>query len=277
MGRDGLRYVVLAERNCESLQEGIASLWQAWSSLRRSVQWKSRVKGCIVALEVTRNPEDGTWHPHLNVLTEGEYFPFALLNRLWIRATAGNGHTSHIQAADGGTVRELIKYVTKISDLLGEPAALDEFLDVLTRKRTVRTYGTFYGISVDDEENPGVECPDCGSHTSIRLEHVHPSQVSFDFDKEAFRVRGSPRTEYYLRQAESFDVQSFGLENRKPFASVAGCSGVSRKDRREEWKHQQQVSRWESLQESAAIAAEPRMQTTLFALGSKSPRFAMPD
>lgn len=277
MGREGLRYVVLAERNCENLQDGMRSLWEAWSKLRRSVQWQVKVKGCIVALEVTRNAKDGTWHPHLNVLMEGDYFPFALLNRLWIRATRGNGKTSHIQAADAGTVRELIKYVTKISDLLGQPAALDEFLDVLTRKRTVRTYGTFYGIAVDDEENPGVECPDCGSHTSIRLGHVHPSQVSFDFEKEAFRVRVSPRTDFHLKQAESFDVNSFGMEIRTPFASVSDCFGVSRQDRRGEWKHQQHVTRWESLQDSAAIATEPRLQPTLFAVGEALPRYQMPD
>jgi len=210
--------MVLSERNCTDLAAGIASLWAAWTKLRRTSHWAEKVKGCIVALEVTRNPKDGSWHPHLNVLMEGEYyFPFLLLNRLWLRCTRGNGTTSYIKAANGGTVRELIKYVTKIADLLGNADALDEFLFALTRKRTVRTYGSFYGINVDDEENPGVECPDCGSHTSVKLGHVHPSQVSFDFEKETFRVARSPgRVLRDLETAESFEPGLFYLyaENR---------------------------------------------------------------
>ena len=70
------------------------------------------------------------------------------------RATEGRGRTSFIRAADAGTVRELIKYVTKIADLVGDAPALDEFLTAVARKRLVRTYGTFYDVPVDDEENP---------------------------------------------------------------------------------------------------------------------------
>jgi hypothetical protein len=154
------------------------------------------VKGCIVALEVTRNREDGTWHPHLNVLMEGEYFPFEELKQAWMEATEHRGQTSFIRAADEGTVRELIKYVTKISDLLGDASALDEFLTAVKGARLVRTYGSFRGISVADEENPDQldECPDCppGTHPSVvDLGYVHASQVSLDF-KGQLRVKRPP-------------------------------------------------------------------------------------
>lgn len=182
VGRDGLRYAVLAERNCEDLAEGLRSLWAAWTSLRRSVCWKRKVQGCIVALEVTRNVDDGTWHPHLNVLMEGEYFPFEELNQAWIEATKHRGQTSFIRAADAGTVRELIKYVTKITDLLDDAEALDEFLSAVDRRRLVRTYGSFYGLPVADEENPDTCCPDCKTNTIVRLGYVPPQQVSLDFN-----------------------------------------------------------------------------------------------
>lgn len=192
VGRTGLRYAVLAERNSENLKEGIKSLWAAWTRIRRSVKWKRKVKGCIVALEVTRNREANTWHPHLNVLMEGEYFPFEELRQAWFEATKGEGQTSFIRAADEGTVHELIKYVTKISDLVGDAPALDTFLGAVARSRLIRTYGTFYGLPIEDEENPGIECPDCKTHTMVRLGHVAPHQVSFDFEKEVFRVARSP-------------------------------------------------------------------------------------
>lgn len=187
----GLRYVVLAERNSDSLEEGIASLWESWTRLRRSVRWKRKVTGCMVALEVTYNREDGTWHPHLNVLMEGEYFPFLELNKAWGEATSHRGRTSYIRAADAGTVFELIKYVTKISDLLDNPSALDEFLAASHGRRLIRTYGTFRGLAVLDEENPQGQCPDCGPerHVSIvRLGYVRPDQLSFDFERGCFRV-----------------------------------------------------------------------------------------
>lgn len=205
VGKTGLRYVVLAERNVENLKEGMALLWKSWTSLRRSVRWKRKVKGSIVALEVTRNPEDGSWHPHLNVLMEGEYFPFEELNQAWVSASEGRGHTSFIRAADEGTVHELIKYVTKVSDLLEQPRALDEFLTAVKGARLIRTYGTFFGIPTSDEDNPGVACPDCQSQCVVRLGFVHPHQVSFDFEKEVMRVNRSPGViDSELRDAERF-------------------------------------------------------------------------
>lgn len=214
LGRSGLRYAVLAERNTIDLREGIKLLWESWTRLRRSVRWKKYTRGCIVALEVTYNPrcvcgerksehwhggrapgcefqeadhQADPWHPHLNVLIEGEFFPFEELNQVWIEATEHRGRTSFIKAADEGTVRELIKYVTKITDLLDNAPRLDEFLTAIDRRRLVRTYGSFYGLKVDDENDPQHEgdCPDCGpdQHVStVKLGYVSPQQVSLDFN-----------------------------------------------------------------------------------------------
>lgn len=203
-GKTGLRYAVLAERNSGNLQKGIASLWKAWSSLRRSVRWKRKVKGCIVALEVTYNPQKRTWHPHLNVLMEGEYFPFEELNQAWIKATRGNGRTSRIQAADENSVFELLKYTLKIADrdgntgefrlILEDPAAIDEYLAAVYGSRLVRSYGTLHGLKVEDEEKPEQEelCPDCGSVCIIDLGPIYHSQLSFDFGKDVFRIVRAP-------------------------------------------------------------------------------------
>jgi hypothetical protein len=196
LGRKGLRYVVLAERNCarSELQEGIASLWKSWNRLRRSVGWKGKTIGAIVALEVTYNREEETFHPHLNVLMEGEYFPFLELNQLWVWATGGAGHTSYIRAADEGTAYELIKYVAKVVELLDDPAVLEEFLAATDRRRLVRTYGIFRGIVVADEDDPedSEECPDCGSKCVVDLGFVPAHQISFDFEKNVLRVARAP-------------------------------------------------------------------------------------
>lgn len=209
VNRAGLRYAVLAERNCTDLSDGVALLWESWTSLRRSVRWKKHVRGCVVAMEVTYNAKEGTWHPHLNVLIDGDYFPFEELNQAWVAATEGRGRTTFIRAADQGTVRELIKYVTKVADLLDDADVLDEFLSAIERKRLVRTYGTFYGLKVDDEELPQQDgdCPDCGpnQHVSVvKLGYVSPQQVSLDL-KGVLRVARSPaQVSDDLREAIQF-------------------------------------------------------------------------
>lgn len=183
-GRDGLRYAVLAERNSERLTDGMKSLWKAWTRLRRWKRWKQYVKGCIVVMEVTYNPDDMTWHPHLNVLMEGSYFPFEELRQAWDKATCGQGQTSYIRAADEGTVRELIKYVTKVTDLCARPVVLDEFLTAVHGARLIRTYGSFYGMKVEDDELDAMgRCPDCGASARVAvvdLGYVAPQLVSCD-------------------------------------------------------------------------------------------------
>lgn len=178
-----MRYIVLSERSQVNLAKGMQLLWESWARLRRSVRWKRKVQGCIVALEVTYNPQEYTWHPHLNVLFEGEYFPVEELRQLWIEATQHRGEIVWVSAVNQGTTRELVKYVTKLSDLIGDVQALDKFLTAVHKKRFVRTYGSFYGLSVADEENPGGKpCPDCDSTAIVMLGRVRPQQVSIDFN-----------------------------------------------------------------------------------------------
>lgn len=187
-GRSDLRYIVLSERTSRDLVEGYASLWRAFTRLRRDPLW-SLVGGAIVAAEITYHvcrhkpewvkgreipacpencPNVGTWHPHLNVLYTGEFIPFADLNAAWLEATEGNGRSTWIEKADEETIAELVKYVTKPSDLIGRPAAVDEFLEATFRRRFVRTYGLFYRLVVDDSDDH-VCCPDCGSAEVVRV------------------------------------------------------------------------------------------------------------
>jgi hypothetical protein len=159
---DRLRFIVFAERSVDSFEDGFKTLWASWTSMRRSVFWQKNVWGAVVTFEVTFNKETKQFHPHLNVLFEGNYIPFKALNDAWRDATEERGKTSFIEKADPGTIRELIKYVAKAADLVDpdEPEILDRFFDVVKGKRLMRTYGTFFRMKV--EEQGGRSCPDCG-------------------------------------------------------------------------------------------------------------------
>jgi hypothetical protein len=232
VGKTNLKYVVFAERNSVNLAEGIKSLYAAWDRLRRSVFWKSRVSGAIVVLEVTYSKKRKSWHPHLNVLFEGDYIPFEALRQRWEKATKGEGRTAHIQKADEGTILELIKYTLKIAEyknsdegrvlelLFEQPEVLDEFLSVLHGMRVIRTYGTFRQMG-DVEAEPEV-CPDCGSDCIVDLGWASHDQLSFDFDKQVFRVKplppGAERERY--RRAVSFDPCEISLAVKEQMALI---------------------------------------------------------
>jgi replication protein len=223
LGREqtALRYVVLSERSQVNLAKGLKLLWESWTRLRRSVCWKRKVKGCIVALEVTYNPHDYTWHPHLNVIFEGDYFPHEELRQAWIEATQQRGEIVWISRVDAGTTKEMIKYVTKISDLIGNAEALDRLLTAVHKKRFVRTYGSFYGLSVADEENPiASHCPDCESTELVALGKVTPHQVCIDFDG-VLRVRGRDPDDVRIEHGESESFRP-GMFLRHKYAQRPG-------------------------------------------------------
>jgi hypothetical protein len=249
VGREqsSLRYAVLAERNSKDVGEGIKSLWEAWNRLRRSVRWLRKVKGSVVALEVTYNRKKHTWHPHLNVLMEGEYFPFEELRQSWSEATKHRGRTSFIRAADAGTVEELIKYVTKVADLIGNPDALEALLLSAHKKRFVRTYGSFYRLSVADEGTLGAKpkcCPDCDSDEIVALGRVDrwAEQLLLDL-KGVFRVIAPrARSQVMSDQREAVSFTGLFLQHkyakREPFSRDRA---VALRDRELESQHRDRV------------------------------------
>ncbi len=183
------KYVVFAIRNAPSngLAEGIEHLFASFTRLRKMPIFRG-VRGAIVALEVTYNREmmepdyPGErlpWHPHLNVVLDAPFIPFEELRDAWMLATEGRGRTAFIREVDRGTANELLKYVTKLLDFIDVPLAVEEFLDATHRRRFVRTYGSLYGLNIEDE--PAGHCPDCDSRNLRLIAHtLYPHQVFFD-------------------------------------------------------------------------------------------------
>lgn len=238
---DSLRYMVLSERNCEDLSEGRASVWASFGRLRRTVGWKDKVKGCIVAFEATIRP-DGSWHPHLNVLIEGEYYPQKEALEAWKIATRGRGEVVWVSKVTPDTVRELIKYITKISDLVGDPVAMESFLDAVYNQRLFRTYGTFYGLNLEkDAHGVKEKCPDCGIEEFVTGSLIHPQQIAMDFRGILRDKRRQRDVDRDLEVAVSFDPgppQEAPIVTGKVFARMRRTwekQGLGFDERRAEW------------------------------------------
>jgi len=173
------KYLVVSMQNCEitELRSGIRDLFKAFGRLRHSKLCRG-VRAAMAVLEVTYNEQARTWHPHLNVVFDGDYLPKPELNAVWLRSTQGRGCMTWIERADGQTVFELVKYITKLVEFVHIPDAVENFLVGTRRVHFIRTYGDLYGLKVEEEIDQECEggigkiCPDCGTH---EVEELHIS------------------------------------------------------------------------------------------------------
>ncbi len=192
------RYLVLTQRNVPlgSLADGIARLFNSFERLRHRKVWQ-RVRAAVVMLEVTFNRQQKTWHPHLNVIFDGDFLPQKDLADNWRASTGGQGKIVWIEEAKGAkTALEVFKYVTKLADIADVPDAVIEFLAATRALRFLRTYGTLYRLP--EEEEFELSCPDCGTHEVRRIGFVPFEAVSLDaqgvlrFDNSLLLATESP-------------------------------------------------------------------------------------
>lgn len=71
-------FLTLTVRNCsgQALGDTLGLLTKAWDRLRRQRQVERSVQGWYRAIEITRNPDDGTYHPHIHAIlaVSADYF-----------------------------------------------------------------------------------------------------------------------------------------------------------------------------------------------------------
>jgi hypothetical protein len=275
------RFMVLTDVNCVDLSEGRALIFAAFECLRRSVEWKKKVRGCVVTFEATYNPhcvcgrrkrqheghdrvtkckfrkakkQLSPWHPHLNVLFEGEYFPHEQLCQMWKKATDGRAKVVYVSAVNNGFIaleeggtskaaRELVKYITKASDLVGDGEAVEQFLDAVYNRRLYRTYGTFYRLNLEEEIEARVEvCPDCGSDEWVMTGLVNPQQIGMDLKGVLRDNRGRRELKCILRKAIAFAPKTppekslMDAETFRRVRKVWDKNGLSFEERGEDWR-----------------------------------------
>ncbi|HEV2234781.1 MAG TPA: protein rep [Terriglobia bacterium] len=187
------RYLVLTVENCqlEMLGRAITDLFSAFERLRHSKLW-ANVRGAIAVLEITFNRETRTWHPHLNVIFDGHYIGKAELDAVWFRVTLKRGRITWISRANRRTIPELLKYITKLADFVDIPEAVEWFLRATRGRRFIRTYGSLYRFSFEEERETRGQghdvCPDCGSPDVQVLSYNQPFQHVYHDDSGILRV-----------------------------------------------------------------------------------------
>lgn len=157
------RLIILTVKSVElPLADQLHDLRRWFAKLRRSPQWKNLTTGGAYTVEVTRNADTGLWHPHLNIIVNGTYFPQKLLRNLWHKET-GSAEVVWVSAIRDrpGAARELAKYIGKPQHVSNWPdTAIRNYARAVNGTRMVQTFGDCYGLKVQDRDVEDLESPD---------------------------------------------------------------------------------------------------------------------
>lgn len=146
------RFLTLTTRDdARPLSERLKEITDAVRRLRKVKAWKQHVRGGVMVWEVTYNAAKKTWHPHVHLIIDGEYWEQRLIRAEWCAQLNGDGGV-HIQACNDRvkTARYVAKYLAKASEIsTWPPEAIREFATAMYRQRLVATFGRSHAVNVD--------------------------------------------------------------------------------------------------------------------------------
>ena len=148
------RHIVLTVRTDTdtTLAESLNHLRTSFAKLRRTPEWKEKISGGAYVIEITRNPKDGRWHPHIHILARGVYFPLRLLSALWAGITTDSMNV-WITQANARHANHLAKYAAKPPRLETWPVeAIQEYALATHGARMVQTFGSFHALKLEDSD-----------------------------------------------------------------------------------------------------------------------------
>lgn len=146
------RFLTLTLRHSDApLADQIKRLYKSFSKLRATKFWKQSQRGGCFILEVKWSAKSREWHPHLHVITEGNWIKQQTLANQW-RTITGDSHVVDVRClADGKEAAHYVtKYVTKgTSDTVwDDDDAAQEWVTATKGVRTCATYGTWRGYKL---------------------------------------------------------------------------------------------------------------------------------
>jgi hypothetical protein len=126
------------------LKSQLAFLREAFRRLRQSKIWQRCCHAGVAIIETTFNTESQQWHPHLHVITAGDYIPQAQLSNAWAKATSGSRIVDVRKLADNRRAAQyLSEYVTKppCDEVYDNPDRLREWILALRGARFMIRFG----------------------------------------------------------------------------------------------------------------------------------------
>ena len=142
--------LTLKHRN-EPLADQIKRLYMSFRKLRAMKFWKTSQRGGAAMLEVKWIAKTRMWHPHLHVITEGDWIDKYELSRGWLQATGDSPIVDIRALPDSKAVAHYVcKYVAKgtNTEVWHDVDARQEWILALRGVRMCLTYGTWRGYGL---------------------------------------------------------------------------------------------------------------------------------
>lgn len=146
------RFLTLTLRETTAdLKSLLDRLFSCFKELRRTKEWKRHVTGGLYSFETTFRPDRGTWHPHLHLIIDGDFFPHKLIKALWARVTGDSDivwiEPVHDAQAQG---RYLAQYINTPPELrTWGPETIAEYASAVHGRRLLHTFGALHGDNPD--------------------------------------------------------------------------------------------------------------------------------
>lgn len=186
-------FLTLTVPNCApcALSDTISHLFRGFDRLFKRTRVKSAVQGYFRALEVTRNAENNTYHPHLHIILavnpdyfSNGYIPHPEWLQMWRDAYGDQSITqvdirrarAKAPGSDGlaSAVAEIAKYAVKSGDYLTSDLSLtDSIISTLSRALRGRRLVHFGGIMRQVAKALKLDDPEDGDLINIG-EELHP-------------------------------------------------------------------------------------------------------
>lgn len=160
--RDRFRFITLTLRHTDRpLVEQIKNLYAHFRALRKTALWKKSQRGGSFQIEVGLN-KVGEWHPHLHIISEGDFIRQHDLANHWMKITGGSFKVD-VRAIKTGkdAAAYVAKYVCKgtSDDVWNNPDKAQEWVTSTRGLRTCATFGTWRGFKLL-EHDPAMSADD---------------------------------------------------------------------------------------------------------------------
>lgn len=154
-GWNSCRFATLTLKHTgATLSSELDRLHASFRSLRKERLWKERVSEGVWSVEVTRNTSRQSWHVHVHLLYQGEFFPQKQLSDLWLKITSDSQIVDIRAVPDREkTARYIAEYVSKPLDAeRWSHEEICEYAEAMHGRRLIHTFGKAHGTKVDEPE-----------------------------------------------------------------------------------------------------------------------------
>lgn len=176
-------FLTLTVRNVrgEDLAATLDAMQEGWHRMQINRAYKRRVRGAMRTLEITRNPDDGTYHPHYHIIlvvpsnyarrSSGLYWTHEDWQRAWaLAARLPYNPMVSIEAVKGGKrrgVEEMAHYLAKDAEYIipDNPDATDQIVATLHGALSGRRLIAYSGIMLRAQRALRISDPESGPLT----------------------------------------------------------------------------------------------------------------